>query len=123
MTPEEKVKRECLLEVGTDSDVCIWIQTAGKFHPLGCPERVISIGEPGMADSCMGVAVTITPEMVGRRVAILCQPEFKRPKKGKQQENQARWQKAMQRIGAYYRLITSADEIRDMVEKAKKLDF
>lgn len=91
-----EVQNPAFLAVGTRDDVMIWRQQVGLFRLYHNPEIPIEIGKAGMADSCMGVKVRITPDMVGKEVAILCQPEFKTAR-GKQAEAQQRWERAISR--------------------------
>lgn len=121
--PQQRETREvqnpAFLAVGTRNDVMIWRQQVGLYRLYHNPEIAVEIGRAGMADSCMGVAVTITPDMVGKRVAVLCQPEFKTAK-GKQAEAQHRWQRAVTAIGGIYRLIRSPEELLKMVEDVQR---
>lgn len=118
-TKEINIQRACMLEAGSDPDVLIWRQHVGAYRALDAPERIIKVGLPGQADACMAVSVTITPDMVGKRIAVLCQPEFKAPK-GRQAVEQKRWQIAIERLGGIYRLIRSVDDLRQMIEDVKR---
>jgi len=103
------VQHPAMLAVGARSDVLVWRQQSGLFFTReGNPVRV---GLPGMADAGMIVAVTVTPDMVGRTVGVAVQPEFKAG--GQQSEAQANWQAAVERRGGIYRLVrSSADMLR-----------
>jgi hypothetical protein len=114
-----EVQNPAFLAVGSRGDVMIWRQFSGKVRAYSDPSVVFKIGTPGMADSCMGVEVTITPEMVGKRVAILCQPEFKTAK-GKQSAEQKKWEKAVRSIGGVYAVIRSPADLVALIEKVQR---
>ena len=118
-TPETNVKNECFLAAGSDPAVLMWRQQVGIFRAYDNPDRIIKAGMPGQSDSCMAVCVEITPEMVGQKIAVLCQPEFKRPKGGRQSPKQKDWQKAIEQVGGIYRLIRSADELKQLITDVK----
>ena len=118
MNPETRIQNQAFIDVGQRDDVMIWRQVSATVRAYSNPQQVLKIGQPGMADACMGVAVTITPDMVGKRVAILCQPEFKTAR-GKQRDAQEKWERAITAIGGIYRLIRSPDELLQMVEDVK----
>ena len=44
-----EVLNPALLEVGARPDVLIWRQTTGVFRAMDNPERVVKVGQPGMA--------------------------------------------------------------------------
>ena len=113
-----EAQNPALLEVGARSDVLVWRQQVGVFRSYDDPSRVVRVGLPGMSDAGMIVAVTITPDMVGKTIGVAVQPEFK-TSKGKQREKQERWQKAVEQRGGIYRLIHSAAEMLRLVEDVK----
>ena len=104
-----------MIAVGSRPDVLVWRQQVGLFHPYQQPERVVRIGIEGMSDAGMVVAVTITPEMVGKTVAVAVSPEFK-TKAGRQQGNQAGWQSAFEQRGGIYRLVRSEQDMVQLVD-------
>lgn len=54
--------------------------------------RVVTYGlMPGSSDLIGWQSVTVTPEMVGQRVAIFVSPEVKRARGGTEAEHQERW--------------------------------
>jgi hypothetical protein len=110
------VQLPAMLAVGQRPDVLIWRQQSGLFYTeQGNPVRV---GLPGMSDAGMIVAVTITPDMVGKTIGVAVQPEFKA--KSQQTEAQAGWQKAVEQRGGIYRLVRSADEAVALVEDVQR---
>lgn len=117
-----EVQTPAMLAVGTRPDVLVWRQQSGLFRVYDSPKRIVQIGEPGIADAGMIVAVTITPEMVGRTVGVAVQPEFK-TKTGRQSEAQRNWQAAVEKRGGVYALVRSADEMLALVERVQRGDF
>lgn len=113
-----EVQNPSLLAVGARRDVMAWRQQVGTFRAMDNPARIVKVGSPGMADAMMVVAVTITPEMVGRTVGVAVAAEFKTPK-GRQAEQQRDWARAFQLRGGVYRLIRSAAEMVGLVEDVK----
>lgn len=105
-----------LLAVGARPDVLAWRQQSGLFFTReGNPVRV---GVPGLADSLMVVAVTITPDLVGRTVGVAVAAEFKTDT-GRQSPAQARWQDAFTKRGGVYRLVRSAADMLALVADVK----
>ncbi|HET8668867.1 MAG TPA: hypothetical protein VFM10_12860 [Terriglobales bacterium] len=106
------VQNPALLAVGQRPDVLVWRQQSGLFYTRdGTPVRV---GVPGLADSGMIVAVTITKEMVGKTIGVAVQPEFK-VRDGQQSEAQRNWQAAVEARGGVYRLVRSAEDMTRLV--------
>lgn len=94
----------------------VWRQQSGLFYTReGNPVRV---GLPGMADSGMIVAVTITPEMVGKTIGVAVQPEYKTTS-GQQSEAQRNWQRAVEQRGGVYRLVRSAEAMNKLISDVK----
>lgn len=111
------VQNPALLEAGARPDVLVWRQQSGLFYTRdGIPVRV---GVPGLADAGMIVAVTVTPDMVGRTIGVAVQPEFKVPRRGQQSEAQANWQAAVEQRGGIYRLVRSPEEMRRLIDEVK----
>ena len=112
---ETRVQNSAFLAVGQRPDVIVWRQQVGKYRAMHDPERVVTVGVPGMADSMMVVAVEITPEMVGRKIGVAVAVEFK-TEKGQQEKRQKAWQNAFESRGGIYALVRSADEMVKLVE-------
>ena len=108
------VQNPALLAVGARPDVMAWRQQSGMFRAFDDPTKVVRIGQLGMADSMAVVAVTITPEMVGKTVGVAVAPEFKTTK-GTQSDSQKAWQAAFEARGGIYRLIRSAADMLALV--------
>lgn len=113
-----ETQNPALLAVGARPDVLIWRQQSGLFRAYDDPTRIVRVGLPGMSDAGAIVAVTITPEMVGRTVGIAVQPEFK-TKTGRQREAQERWDQAVTQRGGIYALIRSPDEMTALVDRVQ----
>jgi hypothetical protein len=109
------VQNPALLAVGARPDVLIWRQQSGLFRQFEPPHSPVRVGTPGMADSMAVVAVTITPEMVGRTVGVAVAPEFKTTR-GTQSERQADWQRAFEQRGGVYRLVRSEAEMLALID-------
>lgn len=118
---ESAIQRAAFLAVGTRPDVAAFRLQSGLFRTLYSDQKV-RVGQPGMADGLMVVAVTITTEMVGRVVGVAAFPEFK-TQTGRQAEAQHNFQRAVQARGAPYRLIRSADEMVEFVADVQRGDI
>lgn len=92
----------------------IFRQQVGLFRALDS-ERKVFVGVKGASDSLAVIAVQITPEMVGKTVAVAAFPEFK-TLTGPQREKQEDYQRAVQSRGAVYRLVRSVDEMLALVD-------
>lgn len=117
MNKETIIQNRCFLEVGRDPAVMIWRQHVGAYRMLN-RDAIVRVGDPGMSDSMMVVAVTITPEMVGRTVGLAVAAEFKTAT-GRQSPDQKTWQANFQRRGGVYRLVRSPEEMAKLVEDVK----
>lgn len=79
--------------------------------------RKVTFGlEPGSQDLFGWVTVTVTPEMVGKQIAVVAGIEVKRPGK-KPEPAQVRWAKNMAEMGAICIVATSAQEALDELRK------
>lgn len=115
---EVKIQNASMKRVGTRRDVLVMRQHVGKYHPVSSPKLVVNIGSPGMADSLMVVAVTITEEMLGKVVPVTVAAEFKTPT-GRQSDAQKNWQRAFEARGGIYRLVRSPDEMEQLVTEVQ----
>ena len=110
--PETYIQNSALLAVGQRPDVLAMRQQSGLFYTRdGVPVRV---GQPGLADAGLVVSVTISPEMVGRTVGVYVGAEFKTAT-GRQSPEQRAWQQALELRGGVYRLVRSAEDMRQLV--------
>ena len=115
---ESAIQRAAFLAVGTRPDVAAFRLQSGLFRTLYSDQKV-RVGQPGMADGLMVVAVTVTPEMVGRVLGVAAFPEFK-TQTGRQAEAQHNFQRAVQSRGAPYRLIRSAEDMLAFVADVQR---
>lgn len=109
------VAHPALLAVGQRPDVLIWKQPVGLFRALNDPERKVFVGTPGQSDAMAVVAVTITPDMVGKTIGVAVAPEFKAAQ-GKQRKSQELWEAAFTQRGGVYRLVRSQGDMQQLVE-------
>ena len=108
------VQNPALVAVGARPDVMAWRQQSGMFRAFDDPTKMVRVGQTGMADSLAVVAVTITPEMVGRTIGLAVAAEFK-TNTGRQSEAQQNWQRAFEQRGGIYRLIRNAADMLALV--------
>ena len=113
-----QVQNPALLAVGGRPDVLVWRQQSGLFRSLDDPTRKIFVGTPGVSDSMAVVAVTVTQDMVGKTIGVAVAPEFKTTR-GQQSEAQALFQAAFEQRGGIYRLVRSADDMRQLVQEVQ----
>lgn len=116
-----EVLNPSLIAVGQDPDVLIMRIQSGLFLTLD-GKRKVRVGLPGMPDTLAVVAVTVTADMVGQRIPVAVAPEMKTAA-GKQREQQKKWQAAFESRGGVYRLIRSAGELVELIERVKTWRF
>ncbi len=114
-----EAQNPALLAVGARPDVLVWRQQSGVFRSYNDPQRVVRIGVPGIADSLAVVAVTITPDMVGKTIGVAVAPEFK-TSSGRQSQPQKDWQAAFEKRGGIYRLVRSAADMLGLVDDVQR---
>jgi hypothetical protein len=119
MNPETKIQNECRLEAGKTDGVLMYRKQVGKYRHINFPEQVVTIGLPGQADTTLMVEVEITPEMVGKRIAIGVEVEFKTPT-GRQSGVQKNWQRAVESIAGKYYIIRSREEFTQLISNIKR---
>lgn len=95
---------------------------SGVFRSYDDPDKIIRVGQPGVADTMMIVAVTIDKTMIGKTVGVAVAAEIKTAK-GRQSEAQRNWQKAFEARGGVYRLVRSPDEMLAAVDEVQRGDF
>jgi hypothetical protein len=113
------VAHPAMLAVGARQDVMVWKQPVGLFRALEDPDRKVLVGTPGQSDTMAVVAVTITPDMVGKTIGVAVAPEFKTTK-GKQSDRQKLWQAAFEKRGGIYALIRSPAEMIELVQRVQR---
>lgn len=117
-----EAQNPAMLAAGARHDVLVWRQQSGVFRAYDDPQRIVRVGLPGMADAGMIVAVTITPEMVGKTVGVAVQPEFKTTK-GRQSDAQRNWQSAVEKRGGVYRIVRSDADMLTLISDVKAGNF
>lgn len=118
MATEKNIQNASLLAIGSDPDVLAMRLQSGIFRSMDDPNRIVKVGTPGVSDSVAIVKVTVTPDMVGKSLAVIAAAEFKTAK-GKQREAQIKWQEAFEKRGGKYRLIRSPEEMRSFIDEVK----
>ncbi len=119
MLSEKNIQNASLVAVGSDPDVLVMRIQSGIFRSLDDPTRMVRVGTPGIADSLAVVRVTITPDMVGQDIAVCAAAEFKTAK-GRQRDDQKKWQAAFEKRAGQYRLIRSPDEMKAFITHVKR---
>lgn len=114
---ETKIQNRCLLDAGSRRDVLAWRQQVGKYRVLHS-DAVISIGDVGMADIGLVVAVTITPDMVGKTIGAYAGAEVKTTT-GRQSSDQKDWQHVLEMRGGVYRIVRCEADIAKLVDDMK----
>ncbi len=109
------VQAPSLVAVGQRGDVLAWRQQSGLFLQYEAPHSPVRVGLPGMADSGLIVAVTITPDLVGKTIGAAVQAEFK-SSRSQQTEAQANWQRAVEQRGGVYRIVRSPADMLALIE-------
>ena len=115
---EKNIQNASLLAIGSDPDVLAMRLQSGVFRSMDDPSRIVKVGTPGVSDSIAIVKVTVTPDMVGKDIAVCAAAEFK-TLKGKQREAQIKWQAAFEKRGGRYRLIRSPSEMTEFINSVK----
>lgn len=120
--PETNIQNAALLAVGARQDVLAMRLQSGVFRSYDQPEKLVRVGQPGLADTMMIVAVEIDASMVGKTVGVAVAAEIKTAS-GKQSEAQRRWQRAFEQRGGVYEVVRSPDQMVDLVERVKRGEF
>jgi hypothetical protein len=118
MATEKNIQNASLLAIGSDPDVLAMRLQSGIFRSMDDPSRIVKVGTPGVSDSVAIVKVTVTPDMVGKSLAVIAAAEFK-TQKGKQREAQVKWQEAFEKRGGRYRLIRSPQQMKEFIDEVK----
>lgn len=118
MLKEKNIQNASLLAIGSDPDVLAMRLQSGIFRSMDDPSRIVKVGTTGVSDSIAIVKVVITPDMVGKTVAVCAAAEFK-TLKGKQREAQVKWEQAFQKRGGRYRLIRSPQQMKEFIDEVK----
>lgn len=118
MNPETRIQNASLIAVGQRPDVLAMRLHSGCFRSMDDPTKMVRVGQPGLPDTMLLVATEITPDMIGKTVAVAVAAEIKTAK-GRQSDAQARWQAAFEQRGGIYALIRSPDEMTALVDRVQ----
>lgn len=113
------IQNPALLAASALPGVLAMRQQSGVFRSMTDPDRIVRVGVPGLADAGLIVAVTITPEMIGRTIGASIQTEFKTAA-GRQSADQRTWADAVRRAGGVYQVVRSAAEMIELVERVRR---
>ena len=86
----------------------VWRNQVGLFKTLD--GRTVNIGIKGSSDLMAVKPTVITPDMVGKTLAVFVAVEVKTAT-GRQSEPQKKWQKAVEKLGVKYILARSENDI------------
>jgi hypothetical protein len=102
---QQRIRLAC---AGPGQEVRLWRNNVGRL--IDAQGRLVTFGLcPGSADLIGYVPITITPEMVGMRLAVFAAVEVKRPGK-RATPQQLQWLGAAQAAGGRAGIATSVDE-------------
>ena len=112
---ETTIQQQIRLALGTRSDLRLFRNNTGTL-PDPRTGRPVQFGlARGSADLIGYRTVTITPEMVGQRLAIFTSLEVKTPT-GRIRPEQANWQRAVSSAGGIAAIVRSVDDAIDAVD-------
>lgn len=117
MKKETKIQNISLISIGQRGDVLAWRQNVGKFRTLFSDE-VVSCGIAGQGDIGMVVECIVTESMIGKKIGIAVNAEFK-TETGRQSNEQKSWESAFKSRGGVYRVCRSADDLVALVDDVK----
>ena len=112
---ETDLQQRIRLALGTRPDLRLFRNNTGTL-PDPRTGRPVQFGlARGSADLIGYRTVTITPEMVGQRVAIFTSLEVKTPT-GRIRPEQVNWQRAVSSAGGIAAIVRSVDDAIDAVD-------
>jgi hypothetical protein len=120
--PETKIQNSALLAVGARPDVLSMRLQSGVFRAYDDPDKIVRIGQPGLPDTMMLVATKITPDMIGKTVAVAVAAEIKTAR-GRQSDAQRAWQRAFEARGGTYELVRTPDQMVALVDRVQRGEF
>ena len=116
MKPEKKYQNEIFEHIGGRPDVRIFRNNVGQaVHKDGSIVRY-GVCNPGGSDLIGWTCRTITPDMVGKRIAVFTAVEIKRPGK-KPTDPQKNFIKAVLEFGGLAGVATSKAEADQIVDR------
>lgn len=117
---ETNIQNAVLLAIGSRADCMAWRNQTGGFRAMDNPQRIIRVGTPGAPDILSVMAVTITPDMVGRTIGVAVGIEVKTAT-GAQRKEQAKWQQALERRGGIYLLTRSPEQAQEQCQMVPRI--
>lgn len=109
------VQNPAMIEAGMRPDVLVFRQQSGLYRAYDNPDRLVRVGQVGMADLGMIVAVTVTPDMLGKTIGVAVQAECK-TSRGSQEKDQKTWAASVQARGGVYRVVRSAADMKQLID-------
>jgi hypothetical protein len=117
LNKETAIQNAILIELSKNG-VMAWRNHVGKFRALDDPQRLISVGVPGMADIIACVPLVITQEMVGLTIGAAVGIEVK-TKTGKQRKEQLLWELALTRHGGVYTVLRDPKDLENLSQNIR----
>ena len=112
---ETNIQQRIRLALGTRDDVRLFRNQVGQL-PDPRTGRPVQFGlAKGSADLVGWKTVTITPDMVGRDVAVFTSLEIKTPK-GRATENQQAWMNCVERAGGIAGIARSVEDAAQILD-------
>ena len=105
--PETKIQNRIMMDM-SEKGYLVWRNQVGLFKTLD--GRTVNIGIKGSSDLMAVKPTVITPDMVGKTLAVFVAVEVKTAT-GRQSEPQKKWQKAVEKLGVKYILARSENDI------------
>lgn len=106
---ESDTLRDIILRL-SNTDTRLFRMQSGSFRALHS-DQVIRVGIPGMSDTIGLRRITVTPELLGRSLAVFVAIEVK-SKTGKPHANQLDFVQVVSNLGGYAGIARSVDDAR-----------
>ena len=114
---ETQLQQQIRLALGTRPDARLFRNSVGSL-PDPRTGRLVTFGlARGSADLIGWRSVVVTPDMVGRRLAVFCSIEIKTPT-GRQRADQQAWLIAVQGAGGIAGVARSVEQAVALLEEA-----
>lgn len=111
---EAQLQAAIMRECGSHREVRLFRNTVGGAKLAD--GRFLRYGlAPGSADLIGWRSITISPEMVGHRVAILASIEVKRPGRAHVRPEQRIWHRAVSEAGGMAGIVQSVEEAKNVL--------
>lgn len=111
---EAQVQAEVMRECGSHPSVRLFRNTCGACRTDD--GRFITYGlAKGSADLIGWRSIVVTPEMVGKRIAVMASLECKRPGRADVRPEQKNWQRVVTEAGGFAGIVTSKEEAKKVL--------